>query len=229
MEHNELATSPTEGPREPWTLQHGFYAQMGGFVLDTVSSTMANRYSLPQTRVRLDIDRFVGFLGFYSDMPYPIDVQDDFIKSTLSQDMKPVEWPSSVESLHITAGEIADKSNGNGLAKTLVCMQSIWFCIQCVARLAQHLPLSLLEISTAAHALAAVTTYLLWWHKPLDIERPTSVLIESERDVRLWASAFQKGRVCFGCLQGHNESGVHHSYEGFELQFDRNDENSIQE
>lgn len=203
---------------------------MGGFVLDTVSSSTANRYSLPQTRVCLDLDRFVGFLGFYSDSLDSIGDQEDFIKSTSSQGMKPDEWPSSVESLHITVEEIADKSKGNGLAKILVCVQSIWFCIQCVARLAQHLPLSLLEINTAAHALAAVTTYLLWWHKPLGIERPTSVPIESERDVRLWISAFQKGRVCFGCLQGgeHNEPEVHHSYEGLELQVEPRNETSIQ-
>ncbi|KAL8721412.1 MAG: hypothetical protein Q9181_007707 [Wetmoreana brouardii] len=73
----------------------------------------------------------------------------------------------------ISAEQIKDKSKADGLKKTVVCIQALWFCIQCVTRLSQSLPVSLLEINTVGHALCTLVIYLLWWHKPLDVEEPT--------------------------------------------------------
>ena len=73
----------------------------------------------------------------------------------------------------ISEAQIRDKSKASALAKTLVCFQGIWFCMQFVARLSQNLTVSLLELNTFAHALCAFLVYLLWWNKPLDIEEPT--------------------------------------------------------
>lgn len=53
--------------------------------------------------------------------------------------------PALLES--ITESHIMDKSKSNALAKTLVCMQALWFMAQCISRLAQILPISLLEVS----------------------------------------------------------------------------------
>lgn len=68
---------------------------------------------------------------------------------------------------------IRDKSNANGLAKLLVCLQALWFCMQCILRLAQGYAMSLLELNVFGHALCALLIYALWWEKPLDIEEPT--------------------------------------------------------
>ncbi len=40
-----------------------------------------------------------------------------------------------------------DKNKASTLAKTLVCCQALWFCIQCLGKIGQSLPLSLLEVS----------------------------------------------------------------------------------
>jgi len=45
--------------------------------------------------------------------------------------------------------------------------------MSCASRLVQHLPLSLLEVSTAAHAFCTLVTYFVWWSKPLNIPVPT--------------------------------------------------------
>ena len=58
--------------------------------------------------------------------------------------------PGILESLHLD--DVLDKSKASPLAKAIVCGQATWFCMQCIARLAQSLPLSLLEVSTA-HSL----------------------------------------------------------------------------
>jgi hypothetical protein len=46
----------------------------------------------------------------------------------------------------ITSSHIQDKSKSSGLGKLLVCLQAFWCMAQCIARLAQSLPISLLEV-----------------------------------------------------------------------------------
>jgi len=75
----------------------------------------------------------------------------------------------------ISETQIRDKSKASGLAKTLVCIQAAWFCMQCIVRLTQGLTISLLELNTFAHALCAFIVYILWWNKPLDIEESTPI------------------------------------------------------
>jgi hypothetical protein len=64
--------------------------------------------------------------------------------------------------LDISKKYLQDKSKANGLAKTLVCLQASWFCVQCLVRVGQALPVTLLEINTFAHSVCALLVYILW-------------------------------------------------------------------
>ena len=79
----------------------------------------------------------------------------------------------------ISEEEVKDKSKGGSLTKSAACIQASWFCLSCIARISQKLPLSLLELNTFAHALCTVIVYVLWWRKPLDIEQP--LLVHEDR------------------------------------------------
>ena len=48
-----------------------------------------------------------------------------------------------------------------------------WFCISYGSRLSQQLLLTLLEVSTTAHAFCTLATYFVWWSKPLNVAVPT--------------------------------------------------------
>lgn len=72
----------------------------------------------------------------------------------------------------ISLEAIRDKSKTNSLAKLICCLQASWFCLQVVTRLAQHLPVTLLELNTFAHAFCALLIFALWWDKPFDITEP---------------------------------------------------------
>ncbi|KAK0616740.1 hypothetical protein B0T14DRAFT_568320 [Immersiella caudata] len=72
----------------------------------------------------------------------------------------------------ISVDLIRDKSKANGVAKVLVLLQAGWLAVECAARAANHLPLTLLELNTVAHVACALVTYVLWWNKPLDVEHP---------------------------------------------------------
>ena len=64
---------------------------------------------------------------------------------------------------------ISDKSKANLLGKGLVCMQVIWFLIQCIARASAGYPLALLEVHTMVHVVCALVMYALWWEVSLEM------------------------------------------------------------
>ena len=74
-----------------------------------------------------------------------------------------IEWPT------ITEEEIADRSKGDYLSKTIVVFQATWFIIQCIARGVYGLTLTELEVVTIAFASLTGVIYYLWWDKPLDV------------------------------------------------------------
>ncbi|KAL8946920.1 MAG: hypothetical protein Q9222_006745 [Ikaeria aurantiellina] len=126
-------------------MTHAFFAIMGGLACATMSPD-DTFLPLPQDRATLTPE---GILCLIANTPEAIPL--------------------------ITEEQIKDKSKADGLKKTLVCAQATWFCVQCITRLAQSLPVSLLEINTFAHALCTLVIYLLWWHKPLDVQEPTLI------------------------------------------------------
>jgi hypothetical protein len=80
--------------------------------------------------------------------------------------------------------DIMDKSKGDGLSKGIALLQGLWFIVQIMARFAQGLPVSELEVATLAFAVVNIFTWLIWWHKPLDVQEP--ILIgEVEPSARL--------------------------------------------
>ncbi|KAF8062469.1 hypothetical protein FPV67DRAFT_272628 [Lyophyllum atratum] len=68
-----------------------------------------------------------------------------------------------------TEEEILDRSKGDGLSKTIAMCQTTWFVAQCIARHAQGLVITELEIVTLAFAALNGITYFFWWNKPLDV------------------------------------------------------------
>jgi len=74
-----------------------------------------------------------------------------------------IEWPT------ITEKEIADRSKGDYLSKTIVLVQTTWFIGQCIARRAYGLAVTELEVVTIAFASLTGIIYYFWWHKPLDV------------------------------------------------------------
>lgn len=132
---------------------HSFYVMMGGFVIEDDDSAQSI-FPLGYTRLTLSVS---GVIWFLKNRPSEIPI--------------------------ITKAEIEDKSKGDGLTKTLVCIQATWFCIHCFIRFGAHLSISLLELNTLGHTICALVTYLMWWNKPLDVRVATTISIRS-RDMR---------------------------------------------
>ena len=92
----------------------------------------------------------------------PVRVLVDRELEELSKSGK-IEWPT------ITEEEVADRSKGDYLSKTIVLFQTTWFIGQCIARGAYGLALTELEVVTLAFATLTGIIYYFWWDKPLDV------------------------------------------------------------
>ena len=87
----------------------------------------------------------------------------------------------SLEIPFISSKAIAYKSKANHLAKSIVCIQVLWFCTQFFGRWAKGLPATLLELNTVVHSICALLIYITWWDKPLDIDEPTVIHTKSSQ------------------------------------------------
>ena len=85
-----------------------------------------------------------------------------------------IEFPT------VTVEEIEDRSKGDGFSKTIAVGQTLWFIVQCLARRAQHLDVTLIELLTLSLAALNGMMYFLWWNKPLDVRCPVRVYLLEE-------------------------------------------------
>ena len=83
----------------------------------------------------------------------------------------------------VTEEYILDRAASSGLSKALLIVQVAWFCTSCASRLFEGLPLSLLEVSTAAHAFCTLLTYFVWWSKPINVATPTILRKKEAQEV----------------------------------------------
>ena len=82
-----------------------------------------------------------------------------------------IEFPT------VSVEEIEDRSKADGFSKSIALGQTLWFITQCLARIAQHLDLTLLELVTLSLAALNGVMYFLWWHKSLDVHCPVRVYL----------------------------------------------------
>lgn len=74
-----------------------------------------------------------------------------------------------------TEDEIKDKSKGDWVTKGAALLQIVWFLMQCIARTAEGLPITELELVTAAYTSISICCYCFWWKKPLGVGVPVRV------------------------------------------------------
>ncbi|KAI2479136.1 hypothetical protein Ptr902_09347 [Pyrenophora tritici-repentis] len=135
--------APNTPKRAPWTIAHGFYGTMGGFAIDLDDPH----------------DQYTPLFGGFKRLTL---TARGVVLLTKCGHLPEV-------SLH----DIQDKNKADGLAKLLVCVQAGWMIVQVISRAATGLPTTLLEVHVVAHVVCALIMYVLWWHKPRQVESPT--------------------------------------------------------
>ncbi|KAF8327814.1 uncharacterized protein EI90DRAFT_2927562 [Cantharellus anzutake] len=97
----------------------------------------------------------------------------------LQQYPKIIEKTGDTRKAATARKEILDRSKGDAFSKIIIVLQLLWFITQYVGRWASHLHRSQLETMTLAYAALSLVLYVLWWHKPVNIQFPIHVTKES--------------------------------------------------
>jgi len=167
----------TQTSQPHFGLVHAFYAIMGGFAFygpydDDNPTTEESLFQISTNSLyTFGVPRFGTLIYIMRHFPYIL--------------------------TGITEEYIFDLAASSGLSKALLIVQVAWFCTNCASRLLQRLPLRLLEVSMAAHALCTLLTYFVWWSKPLNVAAPTLMSLKEARKVYalLKCSDYEYGRV----------------------------------
>lgn len=111
--------------------------------------------------------------GFVSRLGNPI--------ATRKQLDDSIVGPQYIAAIQAVAeDDIMDRSKGDALSKGVALVQVLWFTAQCLVRffqptdnLRRTLPPKVTELEVATLAFAVVNTFVwvLWWGKPLDVQR----------------------------------------------------------
>lgn len=83
-----------------------------------------------------------------------------------------------IELPDLTTDEIWDKSKADSFAKGAVLFQGAWLVIQSIAREAQGLPITPLELFTLAFVVSTVMSYFFWWRKPQNVTTNTTLMCD---------------------------------------------------
>jgi hypothetical protein len=76
----------------------------------------------------------------------------------------------NIDAVKVSRSSIDDRSKADLLQKGLVLLQVTWMAVQCIARKAYGLPITLLELHTMVHVVCAFSMYAFWLKKPLDVK-----------------------------------------------------------
>jgi len=104
-----------------------------------------------------------GFMLHTPDFPpFPIDAkQTHYLVAK-----KHIQCPQ------VTKKDIEDRDKVDVLLRILVVCQIPWFVVNCIARGAQGLAMTTLELSTISFIFCTLGTEVFWLHKPADVQTP---------------------------------------------------------
>jgi hypothetical protein len=106
-----------------------------------------------------------------------------------------------------TKMELMDRSKGDWISKSITLTQIAWFLSQLVGRAVQKLPVTTLELFTCAIVVCTAATYVAWWKKPLDVQRP--VILNCEVPAAFLAdSQIQPLTTYFSLLDSDKPDGL---------------------
>ncbi|KAJ5633073.1 hypothetical protein N7490_009412 [Penicillium lividum] len=108
-----------------------------------------------------------------TDMPsFPLNAEQLFILV----DAKHIDYPN------LEQDDIKDRSKSDGLARLIAIAQGLWFFVNCMVRFAQGIFVTTLELTTISFILVFLVTSYSWYHKPMDVNRPITLKLNTPLD-----------------------------------------------
>lgn len=120
---------------------------------------------------------FLHMGGFCLETPSGLRMQFD-VNQLLSAIANSADWLRQLEK--VEEHHINDHAKSNPITKFIACGQALWLVTQIISRVHQHKAVTLLEVSTTAYAVCALTAYLAWWNKPQNPTLPITISCSDE-------------------------------------------------
>ena len=104
--------------------------------------------------------------------------------------LQPPDWvpfPVNAKQLHYlvdkgyipypptTKAEIKDRNKIDALLRGITVLQTLWFVMNTLARVVQHLAVTTFELTTVGFIFCTLGTHVCWAHKPADVEVPITL------------------------------------------------------
>lgn len=157
LRREDRAKAQVEDASMAWTMSMAFYALSGGCIY---TREIGGRIRTSEP----------GINNYFSEAGEQRVLRRDAIAYLAAHE------PQSL--LQLQRVVLQNPGKANAMGKTITCVQAMWFCTQCIARLSGNLAVSLLELNTFAHCISTLLIYIFWWDKPYDVEAHT--LVESK-------------------------------------------------
>ena len=120
---------------------------------------------------------FLHMGGFCLETPSGLRMQFE-VNQLLSAIANSADWLRQLEK--VEEHHINDHAKSNPITKFIACGQALWLVTQIISRVHQHKAVTLLEVSTTAYAVCALTAYLAWWNKPQNPTLPITISCSDE-------------------------------------------------
>ena len=169
----------------PWTIVHGFFANMGGFAIRSYVPKRVGKQE--QAGRQKDRDRPQGLdEDWEHEQPGKsiTTVEADAARlhgqelyHLTGHDILELKRQGVLSRLpYISLEELQDRSKSDSFTRAIAVIQLLWTVIQICTRAARHLAISQLEIAVAAFAASAIAIYGLNWDKPKGVQVPITIL-----------------------------------------------------
>jgi hypothetical protein len=100
----------------------------------------------------------------------------------------------SYSAVSVDMAVIEDKNKSDTVVRFITVCQIVWFTLNCLGRLIQHLTLTTLEVTTLGFIACTLGTYLAWAHKPMDVTHQI-ILVPNTTMADILIKAGEKARV----------------------------------
>jgi hypothetical protein len=179
----------------PWTLSHSYYANMGGFVIQSgvQEAPRATPYITAEIAPADNHPDMMDIAVVRNQEQKVVEPKEESLPTTFPDSGKSNFYhnPYHLTALqiyklrdkrvlpklpYISEEELEDKSKSDSFIKTIAIFQMIWATTQIVIRTARGLAISQLELAVIAFAACAVVIYLLYWSKPKSTSATITIL-----------------------------------------------------
>lgn len=101
---------------------------------------------------------------------FVLQTKDDWVYTIRPANVVGLIQAGIIKPSDLKKSDIKDRDKSDPLSKLFTLLQTTWVTVNIIARRAYDLPISPLELSTAAYVACALVTYLAWWNKPKDAD-----------------------------------------------------------